>query len=34
MKTFKQLAIATTLASTLLFSGCGYNTLQVKDEAV
>ncbi|MBJ9722065.1 LemA family protein [Acinetobacter calcoaceticus] len=34
MKTLKQLAIATTLASTLLFSGCGYNTLQVKDEAV
>ncbi|WP_422470431.1 LemA family protein, partial [Acinetobacter sp. BJFS-203] len=34
MKTLKQFAIATTLASTLLFSGCGYNTLQVKDEAV
>ncbi len=34
MKMLKQFAIATTLASTLLFSGCGYNTLQVKDEAV
>jgi LemA protein len=26
--------LATVLASTLLFTGCGYNTLQVKDEAV
>jgi len=30
----KQTALATVLASTLLFTGCGYNTLQVKDEAV
>ena len=34
MKVIKQTAIATVLASTLLFTGCGYNTLQVKDEAV
>lgn len=30
----KHTALATVLASTLLFTGCGYNTLQVKDEAV
>lgn len=34
MKVIKQTALATVLASTLLFTGCGYNTLQVKDEAV
>ncbi|EPF93053.1 LemA family protein [Acinetobacter gyllenbergii] len=34
MKIIKQTALATVLASTLLFTGCGYNTLQVKDEAV
>ncbi|EEH67866.1 MULTISPECIES: LemA family protein [Acinetobacter] len=34
MKLMKQTALATILASTLLFTGCGYNTLQVKDEAV
>ena len=30
----KHTALATVLASSLLFTGCGYNTLQVKDEAV
>lgn len=30
----KHTALVTVLASTLLFTGCGYNTLQVKDEAV
>lgn len=34
MKMIKHAALATVLASTLLFTGCGYNTLQVKDEAV
>jgi len=34
MNFMKKSAIAITLASTLVFSGCGYNTLQVKDEAV
>ena len=34
MKMIKHTALATILASTLLFTGCGYNTLQVKDEAV
>lgn len=34
MKMIKRTALATVLASTLLFTGCGYNTLQVKDEAV
>ncbi|MFU8543782.1 LemA family protein [Acinetobacter junii] len=34
MKMIKHTALATLLASTLLFTGCGYNTLQVKDEAV
>lgn len=34
MKMIKHTALATVLASTLLFTGCGYNTLQVKDEAV
>ena len=34
MKMMKHTALATVLASTLLFTGCGYNTLQVKDEAV
>ena len=34
MKVIKQTALATVLASTLLFTGCGYNTLQVKYEAV
>jgi LemA protein len=34
MNTLKKGLLATALASTLLFSGCGYNTLQVKDEAV
>ncbi|ENW97704.1 MULTISPECIES: LemA family protein [Acinetobacter] len=34
MKAMKQTALATVLASSLLFTGCGYNTLQVKDEAV
>lgn len=34
MKMIKYTALATVLASTLLFTGCGYNTLQVKDEAV
>ncbi|MFC1393289.1 LemA family protein [Acinetobacter junii] len=34
MKMIRHTALATVLASTLLFTGCGYNTLQVKDEAV
>ncbi|MEN8422182.1 LemA family protein [Acinetobacter junii] len=34
MKMIKHTTLATVLASTLLFTGCGYNTLQVKDEAV
>ncbi len=34
MNSLKKTLIATTLASTLLFSGCGYNTLQAKDEGV
>lgn len=34
MKMIKHTALATVLTSTLLFTGCGYNTLQVKDEAV
>lgn len=34
MKMIKHTALATVLASSLLFTGCGYNTLQVKDEAV
>ncbi|WP_298143218.1 LemA family protein [uncultured Acinetobacter sp.] len=34
MNFMKKSALAITLASTLVFSGCGYNTLQVKDEAV
>lgn len=34
MNFMKKSALAITLASPLVFSGCGYNTLQVKDEAV
>ncbi len=34
MHVFKQSLITLMLASTLTLSGCGYNTLQVKDEAV
>ena len=34
MRVFKQSLIALMLASTLTLTGCGYNTLQVKDEAV
>lgn len=34
MRILKQSLIALMLASTLTLSGCGYNTLQVKDEAV
>lgn len=34
MRVFKQSLIAVMLASTLTLGGCGYNTLQVKDEAV
>ena len=34
MRVLKQSFIALMLASTLTLSGCGYNTLQVKDEAV
>ncbi|SPL69657.1 LemA family protein [Acinetobacter stercoris] len=30
----KKTLVALTLASTLTFTGCGYNTLQAKDEAV
>ena len=34
MHFMKKTAVVVTLASTLTLSGCGYNTLQVKDEAV
>lgn len=34
MRVLKQSLIALMLVSTLTLSGCGYNTLQVKDEAV
>jgi len=34
MNLLKKTAVATLIASTLAFSGCGYNTLQAKDEAV
>jgi len=34
MNFMKKTAVVVTLASTLTLSGCGYNTLQVKDEAV
>ncbi len=34
MRVFKQSLITLMLASTLTLTGCGYNTLQVKDEAV
>ncbi|RSB55721.1 LemA family protein [Acinetobacter soli] len=34
MNLFKTLALSSVLASTLIFSGCGYNTLQAKDESV
>lgn len=34
MRVLKQSLIALMLASTLTLGGCGYNTLQVKDEAV
>ena len=34
MNFMKKTAVVFTLASTLTLSGCGYNTLQVKDEAV
>ncbi|OTG96341.1 LemA family protein [Acinetobacter sp. ANC 3832] len=34
MNMIKKGLVAITLASTLTFSGCGYNTLQAKDEAV
>ncbi len=34
MNTLKKSAILVALVSTLTLSGCGYNTLQVKDEAV
>ncbi|MGZ7880498.1 LemA family protein [Acinetobacter soli] len=34
MNLFKKLAVSSVLASTLIFSGCGYNTLQAKDESV
>lgn len=34
MNSVKKLVVASTLATTLLFSGCGYNTLQAKDESV
>lgn len=34
MRVLKQSLIAVMLVSTLTLSGCGYNTLQVKDEAV
>ena len=34
MNSMKKGLLALTLASTLVFSGCGYNTLQAKDEAV
>ena len=34
MKLMKNSMIAMALSSTLFFTGCGYNTLQAKDEAV
>ena len=34
MNSMKKGLLALTLASTLVFSGCGYNTLQAKDESV
>ena len=34
MNFMKKTAVVVTLASTLTLSGCGYNTLQVKDKAV
>lgn len=34
MNLFKKLALSSVLACTLIFSGCGYNTLQAKDESV
>lgn len=34
MNFMKKTAVVVTLVSTLTLSGCGYNTLQVKDEAV
>lgn len=34
MNFMKKTAVVVSLASTLTLSGCGYNTLQVKDEAV
>ncbi|WP_374664328.1 LemA family protein [Acinetobacter sp.] len=34
MNLMKNSALAIALASTLILTGCGYNTLQVKDEAV
>ena len=34
MQMMKKSVISLLLASTLLFSGCGYNTLQAKDESV
>ena len=34
MNSMKKGLVALTLASTLAFSGCGYNTLQAKDESV
>ncbi|WP_179998788.1 LemA family protein [Acinetobacter sp. YH12239] len=34
MQILKKSAVVLALSSTLLFTGCGYNTLQAKDEAV
>lgn len=34
MNLIKKAVLTMTLSSTLIFSGCGYNTLQAKDEAV
>ncbi|MFT4020855.1 MAG: LemA family protein [Acinetobacter sp.] len=34
MNFLKKTALVTLMGSTLFFSGCGYNTLQAKDEAV
>jgi LemA protein len=34
MKAIKNIAIAVTLSGSFMLTGCGYNTLQVKDEAV
>ena len=34
MNFMKKTAVVVALVSTLTLSGCGYNTLQVKDEAV